>query len=213
MAEEVMEIPRADLHISDEAFDYLLIQRGRLADLGSERAKWQPAYQESLLDDFRSIQAFLPARADRILDVGSGLGGIDILLARHYHQPEIWLFDGDDDCPVMHKHAETFNCMHAARRFQHQNGVQSLVTISPGTSELPPPCDLVISLQAWCFHFSPEVYADWVRRSCHPGTVLILDVRRHYVWWRKALRDAFDEVGVALSSDKFERVVFRGRAV
>jgi SAM-dependent methyltransferase len=210
VAEEVtLPLPSPDLHISDEAMDYLMIQRGKLSELCSEKGKWIPAYQESLMADFLSILPFLPATADRIMDVGSGMGGIDILLARHFKQPEVWLLDGDDDSPVMTHHWETFNCMRTARQFQQQNGVASVVSISPGTEVQAAPCDLIISFQAWCFHFTPDVYLDYVKACCKPGTILILDVRKGYIWWRKSLRAAFEELAVPIQSEKFDRVVFR----
>lgn len=210
MAEEMtLALPNADLHISDEAMDYLMIQRGKLSELCSERHKWIPAYQESLLSDFRSMLPFLPTCADRIMDVGSGMGGIDVLLARYFRQPEIWLLDGDGDSPVMTHHWETFNCMRTARQFQHQNGVANVVTVSPGTEVQAAPCDLIVSLQAWCFHFSPEHYLEYVKECCRPGTVLILDVRKRYIWWRKQLAETFREIGEAKQpSEKFDRVAY-----
>ena len=205
MAEEVAPA----IHISDAAFEYLMIQRGRIANLSSDRARWTPAYIDTLVADFDALQPFLPASADRILDVGSGLGGIDILLARHLHNPEVWLLDGDDDSPVMVKHAQTFNCMRTARRFLEQNGVSDVVTISPALEQQPAPCDLIVSLQSWCFHYAPAVYLDFVRSCCRPGTVLAIDVRRDKPMWQNQLDQVFTAQGVAMQGDKYDRRIYK----
>lgn len=201
--------PEVTLAIPDDALPYLQIQRGAIANLQSDRNAWTEAYLKSLEFDFAVIKPSLPASADRILDIGSGMAGIDILLAKHFRQPEVWLLDGDDDHPVMVRHAQTFNDMGVARRFLTVNGVFSIVTMSPALELAPAPCDLIISLQSWCFHYNPETYLDYVRASTRPGTVLILDVRSDYRTWRNALRAAFREVDVIYVGRKFERVLFR----
>lgn len=210
MAEEVIE--GFDVQITDDVFEYLKIQRGRIADLSSDRVRWTQAYKESLAGDFESLKPWLPSAADRVLDIGSGMGGIDIFLAKHFKQPEIWLLDGDEDSPVMVRHDQPFNCMRTARRFLALNGVSSIVTVSPGTELQPAPCDLIVSLQSWCFHYSPAVYLEWVKKCCRPGTVLILDVRKGYIWWRRDLGAAFEAIGIAKEGEKFDRVVFKARA-
>lgn len=197
--------------VDDRAFEYLAIQRGKIADLSGDRTKWHPAYEQSLQADLKSMLPWLPPAADRVMDIGSGLGGIDILLARHFHQPEIWLLDGDDDSPVVVRHAETFNCMTTARRFLSQNHVVNVVTVSPGMEAQAPPCDLIISLASWCFHYGPHTYLEWAKACSKPGTILILDVRKQYIWWRKDLAAAFQEIGVAISGEKFDRVVYKAR--
>lgn len=208
MADEVAH-PLSHLHIRDEAFQYLAIQRGKIAEHASDRVRWTQAYIDSLMADFTGMLPHLPKAADRILDVGSGMGGIDILLAKHFHQPEVWLLDGDDDSPVMVKHAQTFNCMQTARRFLTMNGVLNIVCSSPGMEVQPAPCNLVVSLQSWCFHYNPEVYLPFVLACCVPGTILILDVRKDYKTWYRVLEAKLRRIETIYSGAKFERVVFR----
>jgi SAM-dependent methyltransferase len=202
-----------ELTISDEAFQYLRIQRGAISDLSNDREAWEKAYRRSLLGDFGTMQKWLPEKCGAILDVGSGLGGINILLSRHYGgEPEIWLLDGESDAPTVQRHNQTFNSMDAAFRFLEANSTDMFgyfssegrkrVSVASGF-------DLVISLQAWCFHFAPVEYLTFVKRSLAPGATLILDVRKDRKEWREELRDAFTEVGVAVSPHKFDRVVFK----
>jgi hypothetical protein len=57
-----------------------------------------------------------------VLDVGSGLGGIDVLLNRHYlatagNPLEVALLDGIDDMPEVSFHDRTYNDMAVAIDF------------------------------------------------------------------------------------------------
>jgi SAM-dependent methyltransferase len=200
-----------DLTISEEAFAYLKIQRGAISDLSTDRQAWEREYRRSLLADMGTMLLWLPERCAAVLDVGSGLGGIDILLSRHYGgRPAIWLLDGHFDDPEVKAHNQTFNSMAVARAFLRDNGAMLKGTASGGDSPRGVAVhDLVISLQAWCFHFPPAGYLSFVKSAMKPGATLILDVRRDRDDWRDELRGAFTEVGIAHSATKFERVVFR----
>lgn len=204
-----------ELTISDEAFAYLKIQRGAISDLSNDRKAWEAAYRRSLLGDFGTMQRWLPEKCGAILDVGSGLGGINILFARHYgNNPSVWLLDGIEDEPRVERHDATFNSAPQACIFLATNGLFTAMPIGPASlPEVKVPddgfFDLVVSVQAWCFHFPPSEYLDFVKRSAMPGATLILDVRKGRDDWRKELSEAFTEIGVAVSPPKFDRVVYR----
>ncbi len=212
-----------ELTISDEAFAYLKLQRGAISDLSNDREAWETAYRRSLLGDFGTMMPWLPETCGAILDVGSGLGGINILLARHYKvvafdmgtepvlvsQPRIHLLDGERDRPTVYAHDQTFNDMDVAFSFLEENGVRLWAYIHPQWEVLTGEFDLVVSTQAWCFHFPPGQYLSHVKKAARPGATLILDVRKDKPHWREELRNAFTEIGVAISPHKYERVVFR----
>lgn len=204
-----------ELTISNEAFSYLRIQRGAISDLSNDRKAWEQAYRRSLLGDMGTMLPWLPERCGAILDVGSGLGGINILLSRHYGASlDVWLLDGVNDQAHVSSHDTPFNDMVVAQRFLNANGVRTFSHVPPLESLerkviLRPTFDLAVSLQAWCFHFPPSQYLAFVKQSIKPRATLILDVRKDRKDWREELRDAFTEIGVAVSPHKFERVVFR----
>lgn len=207
-----------ELVISDEAFAYLRLQRGAISDLSSDREAWEAAYRRSLLGDFGTMMPWLPEKCGAILDVGSGLGGINILLSRHYGDDAgIWLLDGESDAPTVEAHDRTFNNMDVAFRFLEENGTDQCGYFQPWVvrtvlgerTQASDRFDLVVSLQAWCFHFAPHEYLAFVKNSANPGATLILDVRKDKPHWRDELRNTFTEIGVAISPHKYERVVFR----
>lgn len=196
--------------VGDAHFEYLKLQKGALHSLIGDRAAWLQAYRQSLDQDFASMAPHLPARCASVLDVGSGLGGIDVLLNRHYGGCAVRLLDGVDDAAIMNRHNRTYNDMVIAGDFQRRNGVKKF-----GYYSCPPhgpaAFDLIISLGSWCFHYPPATYLAFVTACCHSGTVLIIDVRADKPMWRDQMRDGFDEVGCALAKRKFNRLVFHVR--
>lgn len=205
--------------ISDEAFAYLAVQRGGIDHLKGDRVAWEEAYIASIAADFKSIEPYLPARCDWILDVGSGLGGIDIWLQRHYQgDAQLVLLDGQDDKPEVQRHASTFNHMGAAHRFLTANGASMATFLTPEAIArelyllVDPTFDLVISLQAWCFHIPPAAYLPFVlKRLRRRHGVLILDVRKGKPEWEAQLAEAFEPVAIASEGRKSMRRVYAAR--
>lgn len=186
-----------DLHIDPEHFEYLRIQKGNLDKYAHDFADWKRRYQTDLQHAYEAIAPWLPQTCGELLDVGSGLGGMDVLIRRHYEargqEPLVALLDGWDDPPKMRVHRETFNSMRQARNFQVKNGCFPLrfEAYSPGVAKFPRAFDLVVSFGSWCFHYPPSEYLPRLLESgVHNGTVLILEVRRDRpAWWDELRRD------------------------
>lgn len=193
--------------IDDCHFAYLRLQRGALDELSHDRAAWHEAYEKSLADDFLTMAPYLPATCRSVLDVGSGLGGIDIVLDRFYGGLSVRLIDGEDDAPKMVKHGQTFNRMDVARDFHVRNGSLDAAALM----DEPRQFDLILSLQSWCFHFAPDAYLALVAKRAKPEAALIIDVRADKPEWRRQLCGAFEFVDYALIKPKFERLIFRAR--
>lgn len=204
--------------VTDDAFPYLRIQKGSVpAEL--ERSVWEDRYRRSVMEDFRQMRPYLPRVCNRILDIGGGMGGIDILLSRHWldrhlrTQPEVTIVDGMGDPPEMKLHRETFSNAAVANGFLAANGVEKPTFMPPSefNKRSHGTFDLIISLGAWCFHIPPAAYLDDVRRACRPGTVLILDVRKERPAWRGDLNQGFEWAGQILERSKFQRVALHAR--
>lgn len=200
--------------ISDEAFEYLTVQVGELDNLKSVRKVWESAYERNTVERINNLLPHLPDKVGSILDIGSGLGGIDILLYRWYDEkPTITLLDGAAEVAKVEKHAEPFNSASVALDFQTANGVKA-VTFMDYKKLKPGMFDIVLSFRAWCFHIAPSAYMDYVKRSIHPGSMVIVDVRKepdgHF--WREQLEDNFRLHGIIESGSKHERWLMKQRA-
>jgi len=201
--------------VNDEHFAYLRLQKGRLEPLSNDRKRWQVAYEHDLASSYEEMRPYLPARCWGFLDIGSGLGGIDVLLSRHYGgTPFVNMLDGEDDPPEMRLHRETFCSRRVAKDFLRVNGVRldRIRYFSPDTppGELRAPYDLVLSLGSWCFHYEPAVYLDAITRpgGLDQGAVLIVDLRRDKPEWAAQLsRAGFRGKAIIRDAPKYQRLV------
>jgi hypothetical protein len=208
MAEEMIDLTDWKPVISDEAFAYLAVQRGKESHLLGDRAAWEAAYRANLIALYGNIAPFLPKTCRAMIDVGAGMGGIDALIYQRYGGCKIGLIDGRADAPVVRRHAETFSSFDAARNFLEANGVRPDDVGLPGNSMLSPMSDLVVSFAAWCFHFGPSKYLQQIRREIGRGATLILELRKAHRDWRAELEDVFGAGVLIAAGEKFERLVF-----
>lgn len=196
--------------ISDEAFAYLSIQRGQISDLRDDRALWEEAYNRSVKDDFLQILPFLPERCSAILDIGSGLGGIDVLLAHYYgvNNVQVMLIDGHDDPPAVEEHGKTFSSARVARDFLQANGLKFIMLPHPQALCFEKKFDVILSLRSWCFHYPPSQYVEFVRRSMAPGASVFVDLRKARFEWFPELAP-IGHATIIYENQKAERLVLR----
>lgn len=207
-----------DLHIDPEHFEYLRIQKGNLDKYSGDRADWRRRYLENLERTYHEMAPWLPAQCRALLDVGSGLGGMDVLLRRHYEErgeaPVVALLDGAEDPPKMKLHRQTFNSMRMARNFQVKNGLFALrmQEYTPAAARFRQPFDLVVSFGSWCFHYPPAEYLPrLIESGTHAGTVFILEVRRDKrIWWEQ-LCAALEPWELISEAPKWVRWAFKVR--
>lgn len=193
--------------IEPSHFEYLVIQHGKVSDHRHDSAKWQAAYEASLADIFASIAPVLPRECSAVLDIGSGLGGIDVLVAKHYSpQPSVYLLDGLDDEPVVKNSFTTFSNSSVAVDFQQKNGVKTIAY----TDSVPAvKFDLIHSYFSYGFHVHPGNYLDDIKKACHKNTVLIFDVRRSKKEWLREFAYAWSkQPKILFAAEKYVRVAF-----
>jgi hypothetical protein len=209
---------KTNIVVSDTQFEYLRLQKGSLFELSNDRARWQTAYEQDLLQTYDEIKEHLPVVCWGVLDIGSGLGGIDILLSRHYSDdpPYVHLLDGEADAPVMRIHRRTFNSMAVARAFLTANGVRSdrFGYFTTATDNLPRPYDVVLSLGSWCFHLPPRTYLPLLMSGggLHTDSVIIVDVRANRPDYEKQLSKWLERVAVIRQTAKYTRCVYRRKS-
>lgn len=196
----------ADLVITAAARPYLEVQKGSLDLLRGDEALWTAAYQQRLADLYASVRSHLPTRCSKILDVGAGMGGINVLFCRHYDGlPIVSLIDGEAEPPQLGLHRRPFSSREVAWDFLRANGVV------PGPIDDYTRFDLVVSFGAWCFHFPPSEYLDFVLRHSRQDTVFILEVRREQRTWHAELERGLRRVAVIAESKKWQRIVYERR--
>jgi SAM-dependent methyltransferase len=196
--------------IEKDHFKYLLIQRGEVSDAHKKGFDaWRDAYLESLDAIMASIASALPDECASVLDVGSGLGGIDVLLAHRYPDLHVHTLDGLDDPPVVSSHSKPFNDARVTRDFLRKNGVLRHTHFPPHTQDFGTKFDLVVSFAAWGFHILPGDYLPQVKASLNKNATVVLDVRHTRRDWLEEFVRAFGRPEVLDRGKKHVRLAWK----
>lgn len=181
------------------------------------RGAIRTAYERELAHDLDDITSQLDAAPHRVLDIGAGLGGIDVLLNRRFRgsSPEFWLLDRFRiDAAISYgfaAEASAYCDQEETRRFLCHNGIDErrLHLVDADADEWPATrFDLVVSLISWGFHYPVETYAGKVAASLAKGGVVILDVRRESGGMEE-LQRWFPRIDVIAEASKHVRVAAR----
>lgn len=177
-------------------------------------------YELDLQNDFDTFSTNLPLSAKTVLDIGCGIGGIDILIDRHFSgakdRPHFVLLDTDGKAKRSHfgyapKDA-AHNALVATERFVVRNGIQrerlSLVNINQHSFPKDKRFDVVISLLSWGFHYPVNEYIALVHETLSKSGVVILDVRKNSSG-ENDLRRYFNSTDRIYESEKFFRIACR----
>ena len=211
--------------INDEELPYLMLQHGRIGQHVSNVSRWKEEYGKSLSEIYSTIQPYLPECGSNVVDIGSGLGGIDVLINNHYGQnSNIYLVDGMRDEPEHYKADQTFSNANVAAKFLKRNGVKNMFAIDPnwvknGNDESHMPsfkANIVVSFASYCFHYSPMLYIDFVKAVTDEQSVIIFDVRKEdhadlprADWIYILKQNNIRPVKVIENQKKYQRMLFR----
>jgi hypothetical protein len=182
-------------------------------------------YQSIMAAEFATLAPHLPASADRIMGIGAGVAGLEVLICQAYFErvrrmPEVVIIDKTGMDKEMHfgfhDVAAIYNSLATATEVLESNGVpkSSVTALEPDgvdgwLAHNAGTIDVVTSLIAWGFHFPVPVYLDAVRKALKPGGILIIDVRKG-TEGRQQLLTAFSDVCNVHDDPKFERLLCRG---
>jgi hypothetical protein len=188
-----------DFAVNSEAFKYLVLQCGDLDQFKHNLSLWKQEFNARIEDDYQTMVPFLPSTAAHIVDIGSGLGALDMRLKQHFgiNQIKVSLMDGIQDADVVLFHHKTFSNAIVADSFWKDNNDKfekylnaahvAMYGFDPGTISF----DLVISLRAWNFHFEPYTYLKWLLPHIHDDTVVITDMRHEKKAWLNDMNNVF----------------------
>jgi SAM-dependent methyltransferase len=112
--------------------------------------------------EYDRLKPFLPTNITSVLDIGCGLGGMDIFLYRDY-QPKITFLDRDGlDDHIKYGYNDSshkYNLLSETQRFVEMYGVSGATYVNIDQGLFPSDeFDLTISLLAMGYHFPLETY-------------------------------------------------------
>jgi ubiquinone/menaquinone biosynthesis C-methylase UbiE len=177
-------------------FKYLFPQRTRLM---TEYALNQDSDNDFICEqigkmvekDYDMIKSYLPQTADSILDIGCGLGLIDLALYNHYNgELEVNLLDktkdldeGENIRGFNGKKYTFYNSLDASLSTLSDNGVDTdkikCYEVDSHSDLFNKKYDIIVSLLSCGWHYSIELYKDLIQSTLKPEGTLILDIRHN----------------------------------
>lgn len=175
-------------------------------------------YLTEIYDEFYVIKDYLPETVRSILDVGCGIGAINLFLSSYYDDdtPIFYLFDKTEVSNSVYyqfeEEAAFYNSLDLAEKVLKENSVneRNIYTLDAddfNLSELKE-VDLCISLISWAFHYPLETYLDSVLECLAGDGCLLLDFRKETGGFEKAT-DYFKNYEVISETEKYRRTILR----
>lgn len=169
-------------------------------------------YRTRMLIEYEKMKEWLPLECGSTLDIGCGMGGIDIELARQAGVHIIHLVDGDGTGTRVNglkQAGKPWGRVDLAEQFVLAN-VNRFNTVRAYVPWNIPALvvDCVISMKSWGHHYPIETYADLARRVLTPGGRVIVDIRNGTGGAKFLRKNGFDLIGKCDETPKCERLVF-----
>lgn len=171
-------------------------------------------FEALLLEHFEALLPFVEARGLKsILDIGCGLGGMDVLLANKLGFEDIHLMDGDGSGIKLSGYkldTKAWASVDAGFAFVTANVPTSMrVTGHHANPSLRVGVDLVFSSRSWGHHYPIGTYLKLAKRALKPGGLLVTDIRTNTDGADVLKNAGFRRVGrVPDQSLKCQRLVF-----
>jgi SAM-dependent methyltransferase len=185
----------------------------KLQRTGYGTANIARCYEKDIQKDYNSIKNYLPENCANVLDIGCGIGGIDLLLYNHYLKNlKLNLFDfSRTDKEIYYGYqarGSIYNSLATSTQFLIENGVQlSDIAAHDASVKFPDgKFDIIISLLSCGFHYPVETYLAEIIKA--KRGIVILDIRKN-TGQIEALKAAFVSVQIIAEYGKCERVLIK----
>lgn len=171
-------------------------------------------FKKQIEKEYLEMRKFLPITVKSILDIGCGIAGIDILLSKHFRQPDLYLMDSSEISEKViygYDKAKTFySSFYATEALMKANYVKRYKLIDIKNNKYPvfKKIDLVISLLSCGYHYSVREYLVYINTILSENGALILDVRE----WSDGIeitREVFPKIKIISHYNKSKRIIAR----
>jgi len=157
--------------------------------------------EELFRREIEAIKDYLPKNVENIMDIGCGLGIINIYLNQIYNnQPNFFLLDKNRiDKEIKYGFSseyESYNDLNQTKNLLLNNNINCLHTIDVEKDiKIENKIDLVISLKSMGYHYPIDEYLKLFRTCCDDNTCFIFDVSEGY-YNASLLKKYFDVVDI-----------------
>ena len=137
------------------------------------------------LREVETFKKYLPKNVKNIMDVGCGLGIIDIYLNRIFNNPKFFLLDKNRiDKKIKYgfsSNYESYNDLNETKNLLLNNEIMldqiNLVDVEK-TININEKIDLVISLKSMGYHYPLENYLNLFKKHCSQDAIFIFDISK-----------------------------------
>ena len=139
------------------------------------------------LKEIETFKNYLPKSAKNIMDIGCGLGIIDIYLNRFFNNPNFFLLDKNRiDKKIKYGFSdnyESYNDLTETKNIllnnKFKNSCIKLFNVE-NKIIINKKIDLVISLKSMGYNYPLEIYLNLFKKCCSKNTIFIFDVNEKY---------------------------------
>ena len=170
-----------------------------------------------MLKEYKTIQNFIPAKSNKILSIGAGLGGLEAIFNKKFLDLNFYLIEKDYvSKKIIYgwdiKNNEAYNDLTLTKNFMKLNGIseEKIKLFNFDKDKLPDEkFNLIISLYSLEYHYQLEVYLDYFKKVSTESSIFIFDTVNPL-----RMKSLFKEVNVIFepsdSSHNSKRVLCRG---
>ena len=159
--------------------------------------------EELFQNEIEIIKNFLPYKAENIMDVGCGLGIINIFLNQIYeNKVNFYLLDKNQiNKKIKYGYSynyESYNKLDETKKLLLNNGLDNKsINIYDVDKEffINKKIDLVISLKSMCYHYPIDIYLKLFSSCCDNDTTFIFDVTEG-LFSENLFKNYFEEVNI-----------------
>ena len=162
-------------------FTNIFINFNQTKDIASEA-------ENLFISEIDTFKEFLPKNVKNIMDIGCGLGIINVLLNKFYNdKTSFYLLDKNRiDKKIKYgfsSNYESYNDLNETKRIILENNISEnclfLFDVEKEIS-IDAKIDLVISLKSMGYHYPFETYLNLFKKNCNKNTTFIFDVSDGY---------------------------------
>lgn len=140
--------------------------------------------------EFDTFKNFLPKNLENIMDIGCGLGIINIFLNNYYKKDiSFYLLDKNKiDSKIKYgfsRNYESYNNLNETKNLLLKNEIKmsqlNIIDVDRKI-EINKKINLVISLKSMGYHYPIDVYINLLKNCCDSNTIFIFDVSEGYFY-------------------------------
>lgn len=202
--------------VNEKTSELITLQRTGYGSKPADMESVAAAYFNDMSAAYADISKHIPASCESVLDIGCGIGGIDVLIGKDHPECGFSMLDRDGMESTVYygfkAEGAKYNYLSSTKEFMVDNGIDAdkIYTYNVDAGEFPfdKKFNVIISLISWGFHYPVSTYVNRVADMMDKKSILIIDIR-HGSGGYEQLLAAFSHVAVIHRYSKCNRLIVK----